>query len=95
MLSWIALLKPSLHILNLALEKRIFQDDLKIAWVTPIFKTSGESKMENCRPISVLPCLSKILELIIYSRHFKYLIANEIFYKNNLILEKDTQLNPK
>ena len=75
------LLKPLMHIFNLSLEKGIFPDDLKIARVTLIFKAGDESEMRNYRPISVLPCFSKILERITYNRLFNYLTANEILYK--------------
>ena len=71
-----------MHIFNLSHEKGIFPDDLKIARVTPIFKAGDESEMGNYRPISVLPCFSKILERIIYHRLFKYLAANKILCKN-------------
>ena len=59
-------LKPLMHIFKLSLEKGIFPDDLKIARVTPIFKAGDESEMGNYRPISVLPCFSKILERIMH-----------------------------
>ena len=39
---------------------------LKIAKVTPIFKTGEKDLIKNYRPISVLPCFSKILERIMY-----------------------------
>ena len=60
-------------------EKGIFHGDLKIVWVTPIFKAGDEK--ENYNPISVYPCLSKVVEKIMYNRLFKHLTANEILYK--------------
>ena len=53
-----------LNIFNLSLEKRIFPDDLKTGRVTPIFKTGDENDFGSYRPISFLPCLSKMLERI-------------------------------
>ena len=51
----------------------IFPDSLKLAHVTPIFK-SGEKKIfSNYRPISVLPVLSKIVEKCLYSRLINFL----------------------
>ena len=38
-------------------------------------------KITNCRPISVLPCFSKILERIIYDRLYSYLTNNKIPFK--------------
>ena len=59
---------PVLNIFNLSLEKRIFPDELKIARVTPIYKTGDENDCGNYRPISVLPCFSKMRERIMYKR---------------------------
>ena len=53
-------------------------DDLKIARVTPIYKGEDSSDVSNYRPISVLPCFSKILESIMYNRLYKSLIENNI-----------------
>ena len=75
------LLKLSMHIFKLSLEKGVFPDDLNIARVTPIFKVGDENEMGNNRPILVLPCFSKILEKIMYKRLSKYLTVNEILYK--------------
>ena len=55
-------IKPLMHIFNLSLATEIFPDDLKIARVTPIIKAGDNKELGNYRPISVLPCFSKILE---------------------------------
>ena len=68
-------------IFNLSLQKGSFPDELKIAKVTPVFKADDVNELGNYRPISVLPCFSKILERIMYNRLFKYLKTNEILYK--------------
>ena len=56
---------PLLHIFNLSSSSGIFPDNLKIGKVTPIYKAGDSSDLGNYRPISVLPCFSKILERII------------------------------
>ena len=72
------LLKPLMFIFNLSLQKGSFLDELKIAKVTPVLKADDVNELGNYRPISVLPCFSKILERIMYNRLFKYLKTNEI-----------------
>ena len=53
-------------------------DDLKIAKVTLVFKAGNNTELSNYRPISVLPCFSKILECVIYNRLHKYLLDSNI-----------------
>ena len=55
----------------------VFPDSLNI----PLFKTGEPENVSNCRPISVFPCFSKILERIMYNRLYKYLIEQKIFYQ--------------
>ena len=60
------LLAPHLtYFFTLLFNFGIFPDILKIASVTPIHKTDSTTKTSNYRPISVSPCLSKILEKVI------------------------------
>ena len=46
---------------------------MKIGKVAPIYKAGDSSDLSNYRPISVLPCFSKILKRIIYNRVYTYL----------------------
>ena len=50
--------------------------------VTSLFKGGENYELGNCRPISVLPCRSKIQGKIMYNRLYKYLTDNSIPYKN-------------
>ena len=45
--------------------------------MTPIYKAGDSGDISNYRPISVLPCFSKVLERLIY----KYLIETKILYE--------------
>ena len=82
------LLKPLMAIFNLSLQKSCFPEELKISRVTPIYKANDVNEIGNYRPISVLPCFSKILGRIIYNRLFKYLTTNEILYKKQFGFQK-------
>ena len=52
------------HICTLSINTSIFPDCLKIAQVTPLHKGGGY-KLDNLRPISVLPYFSKIIEKVL------------------------------
>ena len=72
----------------MSIEKGIFPDQLKIAKVTPSFKKGDTALMDNYRPISVLPCFSKILERIIYNRLYSFFSENNTLYKKQFGFQK-------
>ena len=53
---------------------------MKIAIVSPEFKTGDTADSSNHRLISVLPCFSKILERVMYNRLYKYLTDQKILH---------------
>ena len=69
------------HIFDNSINNGIFPEALKIAKITPIFKSDDKTKLSNYRPISVLPVFSKVLERIMYNRVYKYLCENNLLYK--------------
>lgn len=75
------LFEPLKHIFSISLKEGIFPQQLKIARVSPIFKTGDDSLLTNFRPISVLPCFSKLLERIMYNRLYKFLLEHNILYE--------------
>ena len=74
------LIQPITHILSLSLQSGIIPLDLKIAKVIPVFKTGDTHDFGNYRPISILPCISKLLENLVYARISKHLTVNKILY---------------
>ena len=77
-----SIINPLTHILNLSLQTGHVPKDMKIAKVIPIFKSGDTKSFNNYRPISVLPCFSKILEKIVYKRMTAHLIKHSILYKH-------------
>ena len=58
----------------------------------PIFKSGGKLLVNNYRPISLLSCLSKILEKLIKSRLLKYFGEHDVVMITSMALEITTQL---
>ena len=79
---------PLHHIFDLSLSQGIFPDSLKVAKVTPIYKKDDPTELGNYRPISVLPCFSKVLERIMYNRLYKHLKENSILYNKQFGFQK-------
>ena len=59
---------PIMHIINLSMAQGIVPKQLKIAQITPVFKSGKADLVNNYRPISVLTALSKILEKVVCKR---------------------------
>ena len=70
-----------LHIFNAPIQQGIFPDSLKIAKVTPMFKSGDKDNISNYRPISILPVFSKVLERIMYNRVYNHLDSKGILYE--------------
>ena len=68
---------PPKHLFNLSLQTGFCQ----IARVSSIFKKDEKFFFTSYKPISVLPCFSKLLEWIMYNRLYKYLLKNNRFYE--------------
>nr|XP_047141021.1 uncharacterized protein LOC124816057 [Hydra vulgaris] len=65
---------------NLSLQSGTVPEKLIIARVLPIFKSGDDTDSSNYRPISILPCFSKLLERIMYNRLNSYLTVNNMLY---------------
>ena len=66
--------------LNQSLNTGIFPEKLKIAKVIPIHKKENPSLLENYRPISIVPSISKIFEKIICNQINDYFNLNNLFH---------------
>ena len=76
------IVEPLTEIINVSLVSGCIPDTLKIAKVLPIFKTGDPEKLENYRPISILPAFSKLYEKVVYNRIYKYLTNHNLLYNN-------------
>ena len=61
--------------------------------MTPIYKAGANSDTSNYRPISILPCFSKILECLMYNRLYKYLNENNILYEKQFGFQSEYSIN--
>ena len=70
---------PITYLANLSLQSSLFPTSEKIAKITPVYKSSDRSLLDNYRPISILPVFSKVLERIVYNQLSDYLESNDLF----------------
>ena len=71
---------PLVHVFNLSLQQGIVPKALKTARVIPVYKNGNKNIVSNYRPISVLPCFSKILEKLMFDRLYRFLVKFDMLY---------------
>ena len=50
--------------------------------VIPLFKKGDPEQIDNYRPISILPAISKIIEKVIFIQLYEYFNTNNLLYKS-------------
>ena len=74
-----SIIKPLTIVINQVFNNGVFPDKLKIAKAVPIFKKGDSTLINNYRPISLLPVISKVIEKIIYNQLSLYFESNKLF----------------
>ena len=69
---------PLCDIINVSIQNGIFPDSWKISKVIPFLKKGDPTDPNNYRPISLLSCVSKIMERHIHSFLSQYLSENNL-----------------
>ena len=72
---------PLSHIINRSLSTGIVPNQLKIAKVIPVYKTSNQDDIKNYR-LSLLPPFSKIFQKVMFTKIMSFLNSQKILYKN-------------
>jgi hypothetical protein len=64
------------------LDNGVFPDAWKIAKVTPVYKNKGaKDEVGNYRPISILSCISKVIERHVHDSLYFFLNDNDLLYE--------------
>ena len=72
--------KPICIILNHCIKKGNFPNDMKVARITPLYKKGTRLGKECYRPVSILPCFSKIFE--------RYILNSMLSHVNSILSDK-------
>ena len=76
-------LAPSItFMIDKSIETGGFPSTCKNAKVSPIFKTGDKDDVNNYRPISILPTISKVIEKWIEIKLMSYLDEYSLLHKN-------------
>ena len=73
---------PLSLIINQSHHTGIFPDKLKLEKIFPVHKKDDIHTIQNYRPISILPTISKIFEKVVYEQIQTYFLQNNLFSKS-------------
>ncbi|KAI5638128.1 reverse transcriptase (RNA-dependent DNA polymerase) domain-containing protein [Phthorimaea operculella] len=79
---WPVLCNILVHLINEIISHGIYPNALKCTRVCPVYKGKGETdKVDNHRPITIVPTISKIIESILSSSMMEHLEKNDLLTK--------------
>lgn len=78
-----SLVAPLTTIINTSISEGVFPEPRKHAIITPIFKSGNPAEINNYRPISILPTVSKIMEQLVAEQIIHHL-NNSPFILNRI-----------
>ncbi len=76
-----AISTPLTYLINQSLETGLFPTAWKAAKIIPIHKSGLYSNLDNYRPISILPVLSKVIEKLIHRQLLTFFEENKLLSK--------------
>ena len=78
-----AVISPTLSIIiNKCIINGTLPDEMKVSKIKPLFKKGNVTLLNNYRPISLLPCLSKIFKRVLFNQLYEY------FERNNILTQR-------
>ncbi len=85
---------PLTDLFNKSMSEGVFPTLWKLSNISPVYKKAFRYLKENYRPVSLLPCMSKIMERIVYNAMYNFFKAHGLLgERNSGFKEKDSTIN--
>ena len=78
---------------NVSFNAGISPGSLKLTTVQPIFKRGDQQDRNNCRPISALSNINKLMEKLLHNRLYKFLNQNKCLYNDEFVFRNHYSTN--
>jgi hypothetical protein len=85
--------KADLELVSASIREGIFPSTLKKSVVKPVYKNGTKEDAYNCRPIILVPTLSKVLEKVIANQLIAFLDKHNILNKSRFGFRKNKSTN--
>ena len=79
-----SILPPLLHLINSSIRQKTFPQAWTTGCITPLYKEGLRTDPSNYCPISISPCLGKILEKVVYDQFYGNLCDHHILFEGQL-----------
>ena len=85
-----AVISPTLSlIINKCILNGTVPDEMKVSKIKPLFKKGDVTLLNNYRPISLLPCVSKIFERVLFNQLYEYFDRNDLLTQHQYGFRKN------
>ena len=85
-----AVISPTLFlIINKCILNGTVPDEMKVSKIKPLFKKGDATLLNNHRPISLLPCVSKIFERVLFNQLYEYFDRNDLLTQHQYGFRKN------
>ncbi len=85
---------PLTDLFNKSMSDGIFPDTWKLSHISPVYKKAFRYLKENYRPVSLLSCMSKVMERIVYNALYSFLKKFGLLTERNSgFKERDSTVN--
>ena len=89
-----SLCTPLTDLFNKSMNDSIFPSLWKLSIISPVYKKALRHLKENYRPVSLLSCMSKIMERIVYNALYNFFKMHGLLSERNSgFKEKDSTIN--
>ena len=89
-----SLCTPLTDLFNKSMNDSIFPSLWKLSNISPVYKKALRHLKENYRPVSLLSCMSKIMERIVYNALYNFFKLHGLLSERNSgFKEKDSTIN--
>ena len=78
---------------NLSINLTAVPSECKIAKLKPLYKKGNKTNSRNCRPKSLFPRISRILEKVIHYQTMDFITKNNILHKCKSGFQKFHSIN--
>jgi exonuclease III len=85
-----ALAAPLAHIMNISFLQGVFPERLKYSVIKPLHKKGPKTDLNNYRPVTLIPVISKIFEKVMYDKIMNFVTKNNILVDNQFGFRKNS-----